>query len=223
MTLKLDGERLREGACYALEHCTHLTEDAATMYAAQRFATSFCLAVMAREELGRFNLLWEQSVELAEDGVICANSLAERLKPHEEKIRAGQSIVPVPMKPEEMRRWTAAITANDTATIEAIIAAVRMRTATVRKHAPSALHKRRLQAQYVDLDPATGIWSTPSSIKKTEARALVHTVMAEIANVLIAAQSNGALLRTSERIGLRLPQMGPFTHNVLGRLVNGDA
>jgi hypothetical protein len=57
----------------------------------------------------------------------------------------------------------------------------------------------------------------------TEAQALVRTVMAEIANVLIAASSNRALLQTAERVGLQLPRMGPFTQNVLARLVIADA
>jgi AbiV family abortive infection protein len=223
MTHQLDGESLRQGACYALEHGTHLAEDAALMYAAKRFSTSFCLAVMAREELGRFNLLWEQSIELGDGGAICAETVAEQLKPHKNKLRAGQSIVPVPMAPDDMAKWTAAISTNDVATIEAISQEVRKRAATVRKHAPSALHKQRLQAQYVDLDPRDGTWSKPSDIDRAEARALIQTVMAEIANVLISAPANPALFRTCERIGLRIPQMGPFTQGVLGNLANGDA
>lgn len=223
MAHQLDGESLRQGACYALEHCARLAEDAATMYAAKRFPTSFCLAVMAREELGRFNLLWQQSIEIGDDETICAKTVAERLKPHEDKLRAGQSIVPIPMAPDEMRKWTAAITANDSATIEAIGEEVRKRGATVRKHAPSALHRRRLQAQYVDLDPRDGTWSTPSGIDKDEARTLIQTVMAEIANVLIAATANPALSRVAERVQVLIPQMGPFTHRVLGNLAHGDA
>jgi AbiV family abortive infection protein len=227
MMHQLNGDGLREGACYALEHCVHLAEDAAMLYAVKRFSTSFCLAVMAREELGRFNLLWQQSIEVGDDGAICAKTVAKQLKSHKEKLRAGQSIVAVEMAPDEMKnemkKWMAAITTNDVATIDAISQEVRKRAATVRRHAPSALHKQRLQAQYVDLDARDGTWSTPSGIGQTEARALAQTVMAEIANMLIAAPANAALLRTSERIGLRIPRVGPFTQNVLGNLVKGDA
>jgi len=223
MTVHLDADSLRQGALSSLVHCTHLAEDAAIMYAAKRISSSFHLAVMAREELGRFNLLLEQSIDLGDGGTICARELADRLKRHEDKLRAGQSIVPVPMKADEMTKWTAAITANDIATIRTISDAVRKRATSVRQHAPSALHKRRLQAQYVDLNPRDGTWSKPSDIEKTEARALIQTVMAEIANVLIAAGANPSLHQTSERIGQRIPEMGPFTQKVLGNLMSGDA
>ena len=81
---------LENGICYALCPSHHLIEDAAILYVAERIPSSFHLAVMAREELGRANLLWKRTSAMGEGDVIEADGLIKELQDHKTKLDAGQ-------------------------------------------------------------------------------------------------------------------------------------
>lgn len=74
----MNRERTLLGACLALANAVRILEDAAMLYAAGRAPTSFHLAVIAREELGRFNILVEVAQELVTVRSIAANDIRER-------------------------------------------------------------------------------------------------------------------------------------------------
>ena len=113
MSTCIDHESLAIGACYAMAHAVNVLEDAAILYSQKRASSSFHFAVMAREELGRFNLLAERHHGLPANECVDATELARHLQPHKIKLLAGQSVVPVPMTPEELRAWQDAIERND--------------------------------------------------------------------------------------------------------------
>ena len=138
---------LENGICYALAHSAYLIEDATILYVAERIPSSFHLAVMAREELGRVNLLWKRSSAMGEADVIEADGLIKELQDHKTKLDAGQSATYITLPPEMMAAWTEAIAKNDRAALDSIDKEVKQMIAQVRKHDPGALHNRRLLAQ----------------------------------------------------------------------------
>jgi AbiV family abortive infection protein len=222
VSTRIDHESLAIGACYAIAHAVNVLEDAALLYSQKRASSSFHLAVMAREELGRFNLLAERHHGLPANEYVDGTELLRHLQPHKIKLLAGQSVVPVPMTLEELRVWQAAIERNDETASSAISQQIRTRAAKLKSHQVAALHQQRLKAQYVDLDPQTGQWSRPSEVSMADASTLICTVMAEIANALIAAQGAGWIHAAFASIGEHRPDMGPFTHRIFARLGEGD-
>jgi AbiV family abortive infection protein len=222
MTARIDHKGLALGACYALTHSVNLLEDAAVLYSQKRASSSFHLAVMAREELGRFNLLSKWYHDLSASESIDANKLTDYLQPHKIKLLAGQSVVPVPMTPAQLAEWKAAISQNDDTAISVISQQIHARAKKVKPHQAAALHQQRLKAQYVDLDVQTGQWSRPSEMAMAEASTLIRTVMSEIANVLIATQGAQWLHAAFASAGESKPAMGPFTHRIFVRLGEGD-
>lgn len=222
MNSRIDHEGLAIGACCALTHSVSVLEDAAILYSQKRASSSFHLAVMAREELGRFNLLSRRHHELPNNEFLDATELARQLQPHKVKLQAGQSMVPVPMSPDQLAAWQAAIERNDEAASSAISQQIRARAARLRPHQAAELHQHRLKAQYVDFDPQSGRWSRPSEVSKAEASTLIRTVMAEIANALLAAQGTVWLHAAFATLGEAKPDMGSFTHRIFARLAEGD-
>jgi AbiV family abortive infection protein len=213
----MNADDLREGALIALGHSAQLLEDAALLYSGARAASSFVLAVSAREEVGRCNLLWKQADKMAAGETVAPRVLAKRLDDHVAKLRAGPSVAPIPMPPKAMAAWKAAIEANDGATSLAIMTEARKLVKQKLRREPSDLHQRRLDAQYVNPLP-DGAWSTPSDIGRNEARVLIHTVLAGIANALIRALGDVSVAKTLARTGRTLPDMGAFTIRVFAAL-----
>jgi len=175
---KIDRASLENGVCYSLSYSAFLIEDATILYLANRISSSFHLAVMAREELGRANLLWKWSSEMGENDMADANEIIEKLKDHKTKLDAGQSTTHVKFPPEMMAAWTAAVEKNDKPALDLIHQKRKRIVAQVRKHDPGRLHSCRLRAQYVKLNQ-DGTWSKPSETEKKEAHALILTVASE--------------------------------------------
>ena len=223
MSVRIDQECLALGACYALTHSVNALEDAAALYSQKRASSSFHLAVMAREELGRFNLLSERHQGLPADEWIDANELTELLQHHKTKLLAGQSVVPVPMTSEKLNAWKAAISSSEVGARSELSQQIRERATKLKPHQAAALHRQRLKAQYVNLDLQTGQWSRPSEVSMADASTLIRTVMAEIANVLLATHGAAWLHAAFASAGERKPDMGPFTHRIFALLGEGDA
>jgi AbiV family abortive infection protein len=211
------------GACYALVHATHLLEDAAALYSRKRASTALHLAVMAREELGRFNLLARRHNAMHDGDSADSKEVADSLRSHLDKLNAGQSTVPVPLSADQMAQWTTAIQQNDEQMLTAISEQVRLRAKELKPNQVAEWHRRRLKAQYVDLDATTGVWSRPSEVTLSEAYSLIRTVLAEIANALIASHGVAWLHSALVQAAIELPPMGPFTHRVFANLPAPDA
>ncbi|MFN0298952.1 MAG: AbiV family abortive infection protein [Burkholderiales bacterium] len=223
MNSRIAHQDLAIGACCALTQSVSVLEDAAILYSQKRASSSFHLAVMAREELGRFNLLSIRHHELPTNEFVDAIKLTRQLQPHKVKLQAGQSTVPVPMSPEHFAAWQAAIERNDEAACSAISQQIRAHAAQLKPHQAAELHQHRLRAQYVDFDPQSGRWSRPSEVSMAEASTLIRTVMTEIANALLAAQGTAWIHAAFATLGEAKPDMGSFTHRIFARLAEGDA
>lgn len=223
MKAQVNRQSIALGACYTLVHATHLLEDAVASYSRGRPSTAVHLTVMAREELGRFNLLAQRHDAMQDGDSVDAREVAASLKSHKVKLSAGQSTVPVPLTAEEMAQWTLAIQHSDERMVTVLSEQVRLRAKELKPNQVAEWHQRRLKAQYVDLDPNTGTWSRPSEVALSEAYSLIRTVLAEIANALIGSHALPWLRSALILAKIELPQMGPFTHHVFANLPAPDA
>lgn len=206
---QLSRANLNEGACYALAHSAHLLEDAAILYERNRVSSSFHIAVMAREELGRFNLLCKLAQELAEGETRDAKEVTTCLKPgkrpHQAKLQAGQSTffitAPLPTESFLVRQ---------------------KRYEEMRKVDSTFLHSRRLAAQYVDLNP-DGTWSKPSDTKKEDAEMLIYTVAGEISDSLMWAENDEGFTAICANAEFSLPRSDDIRSRILSGLRSDGA
>lgn len=81
---------LLEGACYALEQCGLVLGDAALLYQRGRFGTATCLALLAREELGKARLLLILRDAADAGEAITIDSMKTVFEDHVRKQKAAQ-------------------------------------------------------------------------------------------------------------------------------------
>ena len=189
------------------------------MYLANRVSSGFHLAVMAREELGRANLLWKWSSEMEETDMVEAKDIIDKLKDHKAKLDAGQSTTHVKFSPEMMAKWALALRENDRKVLDSIHQKRKQMVAQVRKHDPGSLHNRRLRAQYVQLKE-DGTWSRPSETKRKETHDLIFTVAVEISGTLLEAEADERIKAISARTLQALPTYADFETRVVRHLLS---
>lgn len=229
MVAQIDRNTLRQGACYALTHAMQLLEDSAFLYSSRRTSSSFHLAVMAREELGRFVLLLKLQAALTGHETIEVKKFEKSFKLHLEKLAAGQSVIgPIPMSPQTQDVWANAVKkhrdpAKKPKASDTIFGDADDRKDEMRKIYAIGLHDLRLKAQYVDLDTDSGTWSRPSEVTMADTLVLIRVVMTEIANALIGSHSIEWLHVAYSTSGEQRPHMGSFTHRVSAHLTEGEA
>lgn len=192
----MNSDTARLGACHSLANASRLLDDAVLLYMAGRIPSSFHMAVMAREELGRFNILSQIAQEIADGATITAADVRYRVKPtqksHQAKLQSGQSTfftnVPLPTESflERQTRYT-----------------------EMRKTDSNELHIKRLAAQYVDLK-ADETWSTPSETMESDAQALIWTVAAEIGDSLRWVESDDDCKGSLSEGDISLPRPEDF-------------
>jgi hypothetical protein len=135
---------------------------------------------------------------------------------HIDKLKLGISTFEVRLPSDMIKRWTVAIESNDKAELELIHKERRQIVANVKVHAPGNLHKRRLAAQYVDLNLDNGSWLLPANIRASETHSLIFTVLSEIESVLIGAAEYAPIF------GVHLPLFHTLSQRVLPHLLQGQ-
>ena len=73
---------LLQGACYALEQCGILLDDATTLFEAESYATSVVLAAFAQEELGRSLILRELRKDVIAGKTVTVSRVKKRCEDH---------------------------------------------------------------------------------------------------------------------------------------------
>lgn len=210
--------QVRSGACCALAHAAHLIEDAAILYVANRISSSFALAVLAREEYGRANLLWKRALAMGANETIDSKKLADDLEDHITKLDAGQLTTLVKLPPDLVASWTQAIHAQDKVALAEIGAKRDALVAKIRKHDPGLLHKRRLKALYVDLNE-DGTWSRPSQTKKGDAQTLILLVASEIAGSLLETPDDPTMAAACAAAAQVLPTYADIDKRVISHVL----
>jgi AbiV family abortive infection protein len=192
-----------------------LVEAAAHLYAVGHDQGCLVLAVSAREELGRFALLASRAKKMAPGEHVSPKQLRKALDDHEEKLRAGQTSVVVPISESLLKQWREAIAENDAETLRALEPQVDLVAKAIRKREPRETHLRRMRAQYADPN-SDGSWSDPASVSIEDARVAFMSVTAGVANTLLGLQSNNAFSKARSEFGL--PDFGQFTTKALSQV-----
>jgi AbiV family abortive infection protein len=169
---------LLKGAWYALEQCGILLRDASVLYGAKAYPSTVALAMIGREELGKFRLLLEEFRTAEGTGRLptveaiqaaCANHIEKQKRAvlgltftADGPSTFGDAIkAQIKYKPKD---------AEYRAAEEIIQAGLK----AMAKRAPESRHNSRMRAVYVDLDDSGSAWSRPSEMSQGECKKLIN-------------------------------------------------
>ncbi len=180
---------LVEGCCRALAHAFRLAADATTLFEARRYSSTFVLTVSAREELGRANILWKHSTDAGNH-----QNLKQQLNDHASKLNAGQLTTFYPLPKAMREEFARAIAVQDRDALDRLHAERRSIATRKRKGDPQRTHRRRLIAQYVNMNKNS--WDDPIETTRDETRDLLMTVLTEIADMVrLLLEAEGEMMR----------------------------
>jgi len=176
-------DTLMRGSWFSLEQCGHLLRSAVALYRGGDPITAIAVAMVAREELGKYKILRDCWNEAANRGrEYEADEITGLLKDHVEKQRAGGGTVMFYGERNEsgLGKLIEARIRNAPGTKEYEEAANQMDALTDRrmKRLTDEREEDRRRALYGGLDPATGTWRRPvEAFSREEAfRRLVHAI-----------------------------------------------
>lgn len=93
---------LLEGAVYALEQAGRLLHDAHLLYKNQRYGSAIVMALFAREEIGRYQLIRQLRKMMVEtDGVVTVEDIDQACDDHVKKQSLGQFGLTIKSAPGE--------------------------------------------------------------------------------------------------------------------------
>jgi AbiV family abortive infection protein len=207
---------LIEGACRAVAHAAQLAADAKELLGACRSSSAFVLSVMAREELGRANMLWKRTDTMKPGEALSAEQaklLENDLRSHLEKLNQGQSTTHYAMSAEWSAKYEVALESNDRVALAELHAERKRIAKGVRDGDPRRTHERRMDAQCVSFRDGSP-WSDPSKVTFDEARDLLVDVAHEIGGTLMEAETNALMTATCVRCKIILPRSEVFDARV---------
>lgn len=155
------------GALYALEQCGLLLNDAIQLVELRRYPTAAGIALLAREELGRHEMLlgfWRDSIA---GKSIARDALDKPLRGHENKQRHGSLSLNYMLGPDDQlnhllrARQTASPGSDEW---RAADQQIRVIDARRRRGQPEARHSMRMRAFYVDQGDGDA-WLRPSDLQ----------------------------------------------------------
>jgi AbiV family abortive infection protein len=173
----LTADELLRGVMYAMEQAGLLLHDAVGLYERGRYSSAIALAVFARDEVGRAEILQRKWTVACTAGPILAHSIIEACDDHVEKLRRGQAGVTLRWGPEHAE------------TLKPLFAGDRQSAAWRKARAfvdewvkrkgrrdPQDTHEKRLRALYVEPKETGSGWNRPCETSKEEARRLLEDV-----------------------------------------------
>jgi AbiV family abortive infection protein len=177
---------LLKGAVYALEQCGILIRDAAELYRAKAYSSTVALAMIGREELGKYLMLMEEwskvgssakppTVEAIQDA--CDDHIGKQKR----------AVLGLAFTADRPSAFGKAIEAQikykpQDAEYQAAEKVIQECLEVMAKRAPGARHKSRMQALYVDLDDSGSAWSRPSEVPQGECKKLLNDAANDYAN-----------------------------------------
>jgi AbiV family abortive infection protein len=203
---------LIEGVCRALAHAAQLAADSKTLLEVRRSSSAFVLSVMAREELGRANILWRRANEVQPGDALNderARLLADELNNHLKKLDAGQSMTLYEMPLALLAKYKVAQDSNDHTALAEFHTERKRIAKQVRDADPKRIHFRRMDAQYVSFRVGSQ-WSDPSEVSFEEARTLLVVVAHEIGHTLMQAETDDTMSTACVRAKIALPRSEAF-------------
>lgn len=101
-TQGVSAQYLLEGAVYSLEQAGRLLQDAHILYKNQRYGSAIVMALFAREEIGRYQLIRQLRKKMVETGgVVLADDIDRACDDHVRKQSLGQFGLVMKVSPGE--------------------------------------------------------------------------------------------------------------------------
>jgi AbiV family abortive infection protein len=165
-------DSLLHGALYALRQSAYLLNDAILLSGAGRAPTAAGLALLAREELGRFRLLLRMRKDAIESGKCPSMDEVKKFcKDHRVKQQWGQTAVSVGLPDDWSDQLMAKLKQNPEEE-ERILKDAFRPIEVKRARDPHIRHLRRGECFYVDVKPS-GDWNHPWLMSKAEAERII--------------------------------------------------
>src|SRR5713226_355724 len=169
---------LLKGAWYALEQCGILLRDASVLYSAKAYPSAVALAMIGREELGKYRMLLEEWRKAESTGKLPAVEAIRALcADHIEKQK--RAVLGLTFTAEGPSAFGSAIAAQikhkpQDIECQAAEKVIQAGLKAMAKRAPDARHNSRMRALYVDLDGSGSAWNRPSKISLEECKKLLN-------------------------------------------------
>ncbi len=166
-------QTLLHGAWYAFEQAGELLDSSVTLIDADKFSTATGVAMLGREELGRYKILRRLADEVADGRVMSGDDVQSACDDHEDKQKAatlsttmrtqqgtrlGEVLRTRMTEPPSSPAWQVADKVIEAATDAKI------------KRTPADRHQLRMNSFYVDLQLNGTSWSRPPEIPAQQAR-----------------------------------------------------
>lgn len=163
---------LLRGAWYALEQCGHLLQNSVALHGRQAYASSVALALLAREELGRYRILLDLWRQVAGGKVASVADVRAACDDHVTKQHEAQlSLVYRADGSSELAKLLRARikTLPGTTEYKQIDDKLNQLDQIKAKRTPTDRHSTRMKAMYVDINDSGTDWNRPAAMPEGEA------------------------------------------------------
>ena len=162
---------LLKGAWYSIEQCGCLLRDAVTLYSKQRYAGAVALALLAREELGRYRILLELWRKAVNGKPVSVGNVRAASDDHVIKQRAAQLSVVYRAESGGIAELLRIRLNAGPGTPEWIKADEQLKQLDEKKlkRTPYDRHSTRMRAMYVDVNDGGTDWNRPAAFHEGEA------------------------------------------------------
>jgi len=170
--LSVTADILLKGAWYSIEQCGRLLRDAVTLYSNQAYASCVALALLAREELGRYRILIELWRQAANGKQVSVAELRAACDDHVKKQREGQlSVVYRAEGGGGLAKLLRSRLDARPGTPEWKKADEELKRLDEKlfNRTPSDRHSTRMRAMYVDINDGATDWNRPAAFPEGEA------------------------------------------------------
>jgi len=168
---------LLKGAWYSIEQSGWLLRDAVTLYSKQRYASAVALALLAREELGRYHILLELWRKAVNGKPVSVGDVRAASDNHVIKQRAAQLSVVYRAESGGVAELLRIRLNAGPGTPEWIKADEQLRQLDEKKlkRTPSNRHSTRMRTMYVDINDGETDWNRPAAFLEGEATSCSST------------------------------------------------
>jgi AbiV family abortive infection protein len=148
--------------------------DAVFNFVNKKYASSYILTIIAREEIGKARILKKKSDAMRESDAISKGDIDSIIKVHKEKIKSSLGVISVPIPKSLLEKLRKAHEANDSKMVKAASKELSALSKKKRDELPNELHDKRLSAQYVNAI-GNGKWNSRACIKSEDCyQELIH-------------------------------------------------
>ena len=173
--MNVSADVLLKGAWYSIEQCGCLLRDAVTLYSKQRYASAVALALLAREELGRYRILLELWRKAVNGKPVSVDDAQAACEDHVIKQRKAQLSVVYRAEGGGVAELLRVRLNARPASPEWKKADEQLKQLDEKKlkRTPSDRHSTRMRAMYVDINDGGTDWNRPAAFLEGEASSCI--------------------------------------------------